>query len=67
MRFTRENVQLFFLTQLSHCLLSPTACLSSCNGRVRFVSTNFHNTLQWDAAEPATAGRPPLYTVKYKT
>lgn len=48
-------------------LLFCYACLSSCNGRVRFVSTNFYSTLQWDAAEPATAGRPPLYTVKYKT
>lgn len=67
-QFTQENVE-FFLprTDNSPAVSSLTACLSSRIGNVRVVSTNFHLTLQWDAAETTVAGRRPLYTVVYKT
>ncbi|KAG7476243.1 Tissue fac domain containing [Solea senegalensis] len=48
-------------------LLFCYACLSieSGNGRVRFISKNFNNTLHWEAVEPAYPGEEMLYSVQY--
>lgn len=43
----------------------PTACLSTGNGSVKFVSKNFYNVLHWDPVEPAVPGEKVLYTVWY--
>ncbi|XP_034731016.1 interferon lambda receptor 1 [Etheostoma cragini] len=39
--------------------------LSSGNGKVRFVSRNFYNILQWDPVEHASPGEEVLYSIHY--
>ncbi|XP_040020127.2 interferon lambda receptor 1 isoform X1 [Gasterosteus aculeatus] len=46
-------------------LLFCYACLSTVNGKVYFVSKNFHNVLHWDVAAPAHPGEEVLCSVQY--
>lgn len=53
---------------MTHRLLTRsllTACLSTVNGKVYFVSKNFHNVLHWDVAAPAHPGEEVLCSVQY--
>lgn len=44
-----------------------SACLSTGNATVQFVSKNFYNVLHWDPAKADFPGQKLLYTVKYRS
>ncbi|XP_074539392.1 interferon lambda receptor 1 [Halichoeres trimaculatus] len=48
-------------------LLFCYACLSTESPKVRFVSKNFYNVLEWDPVQPAPSGQNVLYSVWYKS
>ncbi|XP_030606500.1 interferon lambda receptor 1 [Archocentrus centrarchus] len=60
MWFMNVVILLFFCCDSS-------ACLSTGNSTVQFVSKNFYNVLHWDPAKPDFPGQRLLYTVEYKS
>lgn len=61
----KDSHRTFFFSSPHRRVLFLTACLSSRSERVRFVSENFINTLQWEPAQPAVPEERLVYSVQY--